>query len=719
MWKCAVALVACALLAAGARSPIGAQQSRPYLLPPDPVPRWSPTGLIVETIAGTGSLGLGDGGDGRQAVLANPQGLTALPDGSLLIADYGNDRIRRLAGGIITTIAGTGAAQDIALGDERPATQAVLRFPRDTAIGQDGSIYIADGNHYQVRRIDPQGIIHAFAGNRTFVYSGDNGLATAAGFTLPFSVAVDVVFGNVYITDQQANRVRRVDRSGIITTVAGTGAAGSNGENVPGPQGQLNSPRMLRIRDRTRLVIGSALGPVRELDLQTGLLHTLIPQTGLLAISPDGASDLVVASERQVWRYRAATNGLTLIAGTGQAGSDGDGGPATSARFDGIAGLATDAAGRVFISDANNLRIRQIGTDGRVQTIAGGGGLPGDGAPAASAGIYDSQGLGRDEFGNLYFTDFQNNLIRRLGTDGTVTTVAGTRRAGHSGTGGPPLQADLCNPEDLVVDRYGQVIFISPCSGTGVVRLLQPGADGIVNGGSDERILDIAGQPLSRDQADHGQADGRRATQAVFSAARDIALDSRGNLYIADILDHRVRMVTPGADGVFNGSADEIITTVAGRGAAVADGDGGPADRAGLLYPKNVAVDSRDNLYIEEWRQNAGFNSGAIRRVDLGTKIITTVTTQFAANQVPAGDLMITPADTLVYGRGAQLFEFDPRTGRSLLIAGTPAAGFAGDGGSAVAASFVAPLYFTIDRNGRVYLADNGNFRLRVLRPPR
>ncbi len=157
----------------------------------------------------------------------------------------------------------------------------------------------------------------------------------------------------------------------------------------------------------------------------------------------------------------------------------------------------------------------------------------------------------------------------------------------------------------------------------------------------------------------------------------------------------------------------------AGGAGAAGAGAGGPADRAGLLYPKNVAVDSRDNLYIEEWRQNAGFNSGAIRRVDLGTKIITTVTTQFAANQVPAGDLMITPADTLVYGRGAQLFEFDPRTGRSLLIAGTPAAGFAGDGGFAVGASFVAPLYFTIDRNGRVYLADNGNFRLRVLRPPR
>jgi hypothetical protein len=678
--------------------------------------RWSPSDLIVETIAGTGSISLGDGGDGRQAVLANPWGLTALPDGALLIADSGNNRIRRLGSdGIITTVAGTGSGHDLDLGNDGPATSAVLRIPRDTALGPDGSAYIGDANHYQVRRVDPQGLIHAFAGNRNFFYAGDGGPATQASFTTTISVAVDAS-GNVYVADQVANRVRRVGRDGIILTVAGTGEPGSAGESVPGTQGQVNSPRVLRIRDRTKLVIGSGPGVVRELDLATGLIRTLISQTGLQAIAPDGTTDLVVASANQVARWRAATGNLTVIAGTGQAGFSGDGGFATDARFDGIAGLAADALGRIFISDANNQRVRQIGTDGRVQTIAGGGPLPGDNVPGLNANIYDALGLARDALGNLYFTDYQNHLIRRLGTDGRVTTVAGTRRVGAEGSingaGGHPLQADLCNPQAVAVDPYGQVLFNSPCGGTGTIRLLYPGADGVVNGGSDERIIDIAGQASARSLADRGRADGQRATLARFDTARDFALDSRGNLYIADNGDYRVRMVTPGADGVFNGSADEIITTVAGRGEAVSDGDGGPANRAGVITGP-IAIDSRDNLYIVGGN---GQGVGMIRRVDLRTGIITTAG-RIWINVAPQGLVRISPVDTLVYAQGYQLFEFDPRTGRSALIAGTGADGFGGDGGPATAASFGTLGYFSVERDGRIFLADNSNFRLRLLRP--
>jgi hypothetical protein len=200
----------------------------------------SPAGVIT-TIAGTGIAGdSGDGGPATAAKISQPLGLAVAADGSVLIADRGSARVRRVApGGTISTIAGTGTAGFS--GDGGPATGAMLHSPEGLAIAADGGVLIADSDNDRVRRVAPGGTISTFAGSGTDGDSGDGGPATAAAFRLPRGVAV-APDGSVLIADYTANRVRRVAPDGVIGTVAGTGAVGYSGDGVPATAAKLNSP---------------------------------------------------------------------------------------------------------------------------------------------------------------------------------------------------------------------------------------------------------------------------------------------------------------------------------------------------------------------------------------------------------------------------------------------------------------------------------------------
>jgi len=273
---------------------------------------------VITTIAGNGTAGFGgDGGPATSAMLNAPNGLAETPDGSILIADSNNNRVRRVSpGGIITTVAGGGTG-----GDNIPATNTALAFPVGLAARSDGSYLIGVNDQHRVRQVDAGGTITTVAGTGAAGSAGDNGQAALALLNGPAGVSL-LPDGGFVVADADNNRIRRVAPNGVITTVAGTGAAGFGGDGGPATAAQLNNP----------------LGA--------------IPST-------DGGILIADTNNQRVRKVDAAGT-ITTAAGTGTAGPGGDGGPATAAQLNSPFGIALTTAGHLLIADAFNNRIRQV-----------------------------------------------------------------------------------------------------------------------------------------------------------------------------------------------------------------------------------------------------------------------------------------------------------------------------------------------------------------------
>ncbi len=335
----------------------------------------------VDTVAGTGAAGYGGDGPATQAWLYNPYDITLGPDGSLYIADTGNHRIRRVGpDGIITTVVSTGGSGDG--GDGGPATQARLNQPRGLALGPDGSLYIADNGNHRVRRVGPDGIITTVAGTGASGYSGDGGSATQAQLGYPTGIALGPD-GSLYIADAGNNRVRRVGPDGIITTVAGTGALGHGGDGGPATQAQLGYPT------------GIALGPDGSLYIADR------NNSRIRRVGPDG--------------------GITTVAGTGIVGYGCDGGLATQAGLNHPHGVALGPDGRLHIADTGNRRICRVEPDGGVTIVAGTGTVGYDAATWASFGYPNGIAFGPD--GSLYIAETYNHRIRRVNSSEALAAV--------------------------------------------------------------------------------------------------------------------------------------------------------------------------------------------------------------------------------------------------------------------------------------------------------
>jgi sugar lactone lactonase YvrE len=577
---------------------------------------------VIASFAGTGICGYsGDGGPAHLAMIS-PAGIAFDLQGDLLIAD--DSRIRKIAkDGVITTIAGNGTLGYS--GDGGPATQATLYYPTTVSSDTSGKLYISDSHNAVIRMVDTAGNIHTVAGNGTWGFSGDGGPATSAQFgPTPEAVCTDGN-GAFYVADTNNYRVRKIDSTGTITTFAGNGPPGNVGSGNGGPatSATIGSPFGLLLTGG-KLYISTNLN-IWAVDLTTQLINivagtnrggfngdgnaalsTLFAQPWGMAI--DHAGDLLVAdfSNDRVRRIDSSQI-VTTIAG----GYVGDGKLATRASLDLPQHIAFDPAGNLYISDETANRVRKVSTSGIITTFAGTGitGYSGDGGAANAATLNQPDAVAADKSGNIFIADLDNGAIRKVDTLGTITTFASNIVAfaiatdaignvyasdfevvwkitpagsasifagsayGYGGDNGPATQARLALPEGIAVDTAGNVYIMD----TNNFRIRKVDTSGIIS--------TIAGNGSPGYSGDGGPATA--ASLSDFSL--DVAADGKGNIYIADSINARVRIV----------DASGTIRTYAGTGNYGYNGNSLPATQTNM-FPEGLAINAKGVVYVSD-----------------------------------------------------------------------------------------------------------------------
>jgi uncharacterized protein (TIGR03437 family) len=430
---------------------------------------------IITTIAGTGvSAYSGDNGPANVADISFVPAMVADAKGNLYLADYDNGYVRMIdATGIIHPIAGTGQFGGFnSLSDGIPALQALM-LPSGLALDSTGtSLYIADSDliHTVIDRLDlTSGLIHILAGNGNPGFIGDGSTPLAAEFNSPSDVAVDSE-NNVYVADFGNQRIRKVVRNSI-TTVAGT----SNGDGMPATSAFLNHPQGLAVDTANNMVVADTGNSVARRLVLGGAINTFGNLLGSpKAVSVDTAGNFYVTDDEPLVLKITKAGSTSIVAGNAQVGYSGDNGPATNASITDPTGVAVDAAGNIYFTDDTNNKIRKVTVStGIVTTIAGSGNAnySGDKGPALNAG-FDPYDIAVDGQGNLYIADFVNSRVRKIGLDGNITTVAGTGVAGYTGDGGPAVGAELAFPSGVAVDSAGYLYIAD--FGNSVVRRITP-----------------------------------------------------------------------------------------------------------------------------------------------------------------------------------------------------------------------------------------------------
>lgn len=625
---------------------------------------------MLTRFAGTGESGYsGDGGAALKAKLKVPAGLFPDKKGNLYIADRENHVVRKVdSRGVITTIAGTGTAGFS--GDGGPARAASLHFPSGLALDSKGNLYISDRSNNRIRVINSKGIITTYAGNGEDGYGGDSGPALKARIDRPFGLTIDKK-DNLYIADRRNNRIRKITPSGIITTVAGDGGFFFMGDNGPAYRASIAGPTGVAVDNQGNVYIADRNNNrIRVVDKQ-GMIRTvagtgqqdyngdaeLARDTNLhlpfgLALDSKGRLLVIDRSHYRIRRIDPAKGKVETIAGNGQKQFAGDGGPATGANLNFPHGIAVDKKGNIIFSDKGHNRIRKISPAGIIQTIAGNGirGNVGDGVPALEASLFSvqslildseeeiyfvspsgfvnmirriddkgiihtfiqtadkkylaalknnqSQGLSMkseiamvtqfsdivfDKDNNIYAADRINHQIRKIDPRGNITTIAGTGESDHSGDGGPAAKATFRDPRALAIDKAGNLYIADTANN--LIRKID--TKGIVS--------TIAGTGEHKDTGDGGPA-----LKAGIRSMDALAFSPEGELHIVGFNTHRIRKITKGGK----------IVTVAGKGYSGYFGDGGPATKAMLKQPAALAFDSKGNMYISDMGNNR------IRKVD-------------------------------------------------------------------------------------------------------
>lgn len=616
------------------------------------------TSGIITTIAGTGEEGYaGDGGPATQAEFDSPRGIGVNWLGEIFVADYGNDVVRKIdVLGRITTVRTT-----------RP-----LYNPHGLALDLFGNVIVAEAHvrNHLVRRIDIRGNVTTIAGipGQRGGFEG-GGSATTARLYYPRAVAADAA-GNTYVADSLNNRVRKIDPTGMIVTIAGTGEGGYSGDRGPAVDAQLWGPNGVLVDSAGNVFISDAGNfRVRKVD-SSGMIET--------------------------------------IAGTGEAGNLGNGGPAVEARLRYPRGLAMDSSDNVFLADSGNDTVRRISGAGTIMLFAGTGEPfdKRDGGPASMAQFGYPVDIVADVLGNVYVLD--QGQVRRIDPGGMITTIAGTGDRGHSGDGGPAILAELDSPSALELDAAGNLYIVERFGDR--VRLID--AEGTITtiAGTGERGF---------------SGDGGPAITAQLNRPRSIAVDSVGNVYVADEFNHRVRKIdSSGVITTFVGTGVRDRSSEYGYVYSASDSQseylwdpGGiaPASQARLVFPFGLAVDASDNLYVFD-RGNRSSINGRVGRID--TTSSTPLIEPLAATEVPrfpAGFDVDEFGNVFVSYRGAVLKFVPDGSGRT--VAGGGVARLIGNGEPAGGVAMGQFARISLDRHGNIWVADSSNRRVHVLEP--
>ncbi|HLW86839.1 MAG TPA: hypothetical protein VKR57_00020 [Terriglobales bacterium] len=623
---------------------------------------------IMTTIAGTGDYcqnppsGCHDNGPALGALLGAPAGVATDATGNVYIADTGDNEIRvvnmqssaitvfgvTVQPGNIGRIAGNGTAcssSTSACGDNGKGTQAMLNSPMGVAIDRLGNMFIADSGDRRIRAMIPSGTIVAYAGSGSPCFSGtcgDGGASLSAQLTNPWQIYVDGS-DNLYIADSPTNRVRKVvpgknpPSTATISTFAGNGTSCSTahitttfcGDSGSAASAYLNAPRGVYLDSSNNLYIADS-GDQRIRKVTAGNINTY---------AGGGLSD----------------------------------GPAAAAIFAENRDVAVDNAGNVYVADTSNNRIRKI-SGGNVSTLAGNGvgNYYGNGVAAATANLNQPWGLAVDSLGNVYIADTSNLAIRVINTQssaitvasvviqpGTIATVAGITGVvcqsapPGCGDGGPATKATFGFPAKVALDNAGN--FFVADSGANRIREVNI-STGIIS--------TVAGNGSACPSPTSACGDGGPATAAMLNGPHSIAVDSAENIYIADTLDNRVRVVNGSGNinayvfnGLFNNFGPDNVAALS----------------SGYTQPLYVALDGRDNLFV----------SGSsiyylLQRIDASTNPV------------------VNPVASIA-GRGAG----DPKY-----------YGFAGDGGPANGA-YLNNYGAVLDGAEDLYISDGGNNRVR------
>jgi len=614
---------------------------------------------LISTAAG--SDWVGDGGAAAAAILLQAQGIASDLNGNLYVSDAADHRVRKVSPqGIISTVAGTGV-QGFS-GDGGAATAAQLNSPYGLAFGR-GSLYISDLGNARVRRISPDGTISTVAGGGSLPAGGDNEgtAATLVALAAPRNVALDLT-GNLYISDFLGQRVYRMSTIGSLTTVAGTGIRGYSGDFTAAFTAQVNYPSALAIDGQGALYIADSQNHLIR-KVSNGVISSYasaVTPTGLVF---DGAGTLYVADAGAGQILRFPSNGaaqplnptaLNIDASDLAFGADGN--------LYAVAGAVVER-----ISPSNPVSAYQI------SIVAGGGNLAfGDGGPATQARFNHPSGIAADAAGNFYIADRDNNRIRRVAADGTVTTIAGTGAlntvtAGDTGDNGLATAALLNAPSAVFVDASG-ALYIAD-TGNHRVRRVTPA--GVIQAAAGTAAAGATGDPGP-------------GFPAELNSPGGVVADAAGNIYVADTGDGKISVVS---------GAGVLIATLL----------------EGLQGPRGLALDGAGNLYFTEE------DGRRVRRLTLSTGGLADVAPGIW--NIPRGIAVDSDGAVFVADTGLQrILRVDP-AGTVTIVAGNGTAGFAGDGGAAVAAELGFPWDVAIGPSGVLYIADLNNNRVRQLTP--
>ena len=573
----------------------------------------SDTGIIT-TIAGSGKKGRGgDGGPATEAEMDTHCGIAIDNEGNIYLSSEWANNIRKIDSktGIIDLFAGQEArhhpsehdssrpfsGDKLSLGgysgDGGPKENAGFYHPEHLALGSKGDLYVCDNSNDRIRKIDMKtGIVTTVLGNGQRASNGDGFLATEASTLMPDALFIDVN-ENIYVGEKYGFRVRKVEaKTGVVTTIAGTGVPGMGAENVPATETECNSIEVGMWADPDGTVLYSDCGGrVRRIDGKTGIVSTVFGGTTIhdgelatkaflcgprgLSVGPCGDIYFADTWSQRIRAIDSKTGIIRTVAGNGTRAYGGDGGLATEAYLGNPHHVSVDSQGRVVIADTRHGHVRRVDKDGIIHNVAGASFQwdKGDGGPAICANLVHVISVIHDSRDNIFLGDAIGRIRKIDSQTSIITTVAGIGLSGYNGDHGPATKAKIGSPADFAFDTRGNLYFAD--SSQHVVRKINNRGIIVTIAGTGEKGF---------------SPDGTRATEAKLNEPSGVTVSRGGSVLIADTYNHLVRKI---AD-------DGTLQTVAGSESAGYDGDGSPANAASLNSPHGLCIYGDNFLLISD-----------------------------------------------------------------------------------------------------------------------